>query len=265
LPDSALLTTTASYLLLASDLDRSLQRTAATPPVERERAYYLAHISTAKTIDDFLADDRLYAFAMKAFGLEDMTYAKAFMRKVLEGGIDDKESFANRLADKRYAEFAAVFDFVRFGAATTAFDAAQQGTVDRYVRQTLEENAGAQNEGVRLALYFARKADTVESAFAILADPALLRVVQTIFRIPAASSAMDIDRQAEHIEKLLNLADLKDPAAVDALLKRFTALWELDSPPAAAPTPAVLIGPPRELGIGAGVLMSLQALRLGGL
>ena len=35
-----------------------------------------------KSIDDFMKDTRLYNYAMKAFGLDDMAYAKAFMRKV---------------------------------------------------------------------------------------------------------------------------------------------------------------------------------------
>ena len=117
-----------------------------------------------KSIDDFLADDRLFTYAMKAFGLGDMAYAKAFMRKVLEGGIDANESFANSLADKRYRDFAETFNFARYGEATTVFTRAGQGTVDNYVRQALEENAGAQNEGVRLALYFQRKADASKAS-----------------------------------------------------------------------------------------------------
>jgi len=60
---------------------------------------------------------------MKAFGLEDMTFAKAFMRKVLTEGVATA-TFANRLSDKRYADFAG-FNFAALGrrhrtnAATT--------------------------------------------------------------------------------------------------------------------------------------------------
>ena len=95
-----MLTTTVSYRLLASDMTRSLARAAASPVVERESAYYLANIEKITSVDDFLADDRLYSFAMKAFGLGDMTYAKAFMRKALEGGISQSDSFANQIVDK---------------------------------------------------------------------------------------------------------------------------------------------------------------------
>ena len=65
---------------------------------------------------------------------------------------------ANTLTDPRYLEFASTYDFDRYGSIATTFTKARQGTVDKYLRQTLEENEGAKNEGVRLALYFERKA-----------------------------------------------------------------------------------------------------------
>ena len=156
-----MLTTLASYTLISSNLTRSLDNVADRPQVARETEYYLAHIEDVKSIDDFLADKRLFAYAMKAFGLSDLTYAKALMRKVLVEGIDESDSLANTLTDLRYRDFAETFNFVRYGEATTVFDRTRQGTVDRYVQQTLEEDAGAQNEGVRLALYFQRKASSI--------------------------------------------------------------------------------------------------------
>ena len=113
-----MLTTLASYATITANLQRSLGVTAAKPQVARETEYYLAHIEDVKTIDDFLGDDRVFAYAMKAFGLEDMAYAKALMRKVLEGGIDKRDSFANSLADQRYRDFVATFDFVRYERKT---------------------------------------------------------------------------------------------------------------------------------------------------
>jgi hypothetical protein len=258
------LTTLAGYRLIAADLPRSLNNTAAKPPVARESAYYLAHVEGVKSIDDFLADNRLFAYAMKAFGLGDMAYAKAFMRKVLTEGIDKRDSFANGLSDPRYREFAEAFNFARYGATTTIFDRTRQGTVDRYVRQTLEEDAGQQNQGVRLALYFARKAPAVTSAYGILADAALLKVVQTALGLPPETSLMDIDRQAEMIGKRLDIKDLQDPEKLQTFLGRFASLWEVEHTSAAQVSPAVLFTQPLELGVGSDLLASLQNLRLGG-
>lgn len=258
-------TTLATYGTIASNMTRSLSTTAAKPQVAREAAYYLANIGNVKSIDDFLANKRLFSFAMKAFGLQDMTYAKAFMRKVLTEGTDKTDSFANTLSDKRYQQFAEAFNFVRYGATTTIFDRTRQGTVDAYVRQTLEEDAGAQNEGVRLALYFNRKAGGIKSAYSILADPALLKVVQTALGFPAATSAMDIDRQAQMIAARLKIDDLKDPSKLGKFLSRFASLWDLNnSATMPASSSATLLTQPLVAGIGVDVLATLQNLKLGG-
>ncbi|WP_050783445.1 DUF1217 domain-containing protein [Methylobacterium nodulans] len=93
--------TFASYQLITRDPTTALKRKAANPTIARDTAYYNANIGKVKSIDDLLGDQRLYAYAMKAHSLEDMTYAKAFMRKVLTEGVDSPTSFASRLTDPR--------------------------------------------------------------------------------------------------------------------------------------------------------------------
>ncbi|HWB44681.1 MAG TPA: DUF1217 domain-containing protein [Hyphomicrobiaceae bacterium] len=246
-------------------MTRTLDATAAKPQVARESDYYLAHIRDVKSIDDFLNDDRLFTYAMKAWGLGDMSYAKAFMRKVLTEGTDSQESFANKLSDSRYRDFANVFNFKAFGSATTAFDKTQQGTVDMYVRQTMEEDVGTQNEGVRLGLYFERKATSIKTPLQILADPALLKVVQTALRLPVTMSLLDIDKQVDMISAKLDVADFQDPDKLAKFLRGFASLYDLDNPQTTSATPSILFSQPLETGIGADLLASLQNLKLGGI
>jgi hypothetical protein len=211
-----------------------------------------------------MKNDRVYRYAMRAFGLEDMTYAKAFIRKVLSEGIDRKDAMANKLVDPRYRELAETFNFARYTTATTSFSRTQQGTVDRYVRQTLEVDAGQTNEGVRLALYFQRAAPRATSAYALLADRALLKVTQVALGLPASTGALDIDKQAELISKKLNVADLKEPAKLEKMLERFTALWEIENPSTPAATgPAALISGAGGL-LDSDLLSRIQSLRLRG-
>ncbi len=259
-----MLSTSASYQLLVRDLTRTLSTTAQDPQVARETSYYKQAIVNVKSIDDFLADDRVFAYAMRAHGLEDMTYAKAFMRMVLEEGIDERDSFANTLTDRRYREFAEVFNFVRYGDTTTAFTRTQQGTVDRYLRQSLEISAGRENEGVRLALYFERRAGDIDTPIDILADRALLTVVQTALGIAPATSALDIDKQVEQLSHRLDVADFKDPQKLSAFLERFTTLWDVSNPRSAPQVPNVLATQPLEFGINANLLASLQGLKPAG-
>jgi len=107
----AMLNTYLSYQLINRDIDRSIDRIGKQPLVDRETKYYLDNITKVKTVDDFVSDSRLFKYAMKAFGLGDMDYAKAFMAKALKEGVEDPDSFANKLSDKRYAEFVRTFNF----------------------------------------------------------------------------------------------------------------------------------------------------------
>ena len=259
-----MLTTYTSYQLISKDLQKSLDRKASEPIIAREVEYYLANIENVKSIDDFLGDHRLYAFAMKAFGLEDMTYAKAFMRKALTEGIEDKGSFANRLQDQRYKDFVTTFNFARDGENATTFERARQGTVDNYIRQTLETDAGTDDQGVRLALYFERKASSIKGPYDILADTALLQVVRTALGIPDTAAGGDIDAQAAMIENRLDLDSLKEPEGLNRFLKRFTALWDAENNTGSDPVLTLFTGASASSGMNVDLLMSLQRVKQGG-
>jgi len=254
--------TYVNYQIIASNLPRSIERVADQPLVSRETEYYQSRIADIKTIDDFMADERIYNYALKAHGLEDMAYAKAFIRKILEDRNADGEGFATRLSDARYGRFAAVFDFARFGETTTSFTRTQQGTVDLYMRQTLEEQAGEDDTGVRLALYFERNAASITNVFGILADEAIAQVVRTALGIPQEVAASDIDKQAAFLESRIDIADFQDPEKVAQFLQRFTALWELEN---ANNLPAnALLAPNAGFGISGDLLMQINSLRRGG-
>ena len=258
-----MLSTLSSYSAIAQNLDRWLETTSRAPAAKRESAYYLANIEKVKSIDDLLDNRRLFAYAMKAFGLDDMVYAKAFMRKVLTEGIDRRDSLANKLADPRFREFAATFNFARYGQATTVFDRTRAETVERYVRQSLEEKAGQQNEGVRLALYFARKAPQLTGVYGILADRSLLKVVRVVLNIPAETGMMDIDKQAQMIGDRLKIDDLKDAAKLRTFIERFTTLWDMENAQTAQMPANLRIGF-SQVAISPDVLANIQSLKRGG-
>ncbi|MCF3639583.1 DUF1217 domain-containing protein [Rhizobium sp. TRM95111] len=256
-------TTYTSYKLITADMTTSLERVAEKPDVKRETEYYLANIGSVKSIDDFFADSRLYNYVMKAHGLEDMAYAKAFMRKVLSEGVDSEDAFANQLSDTRYKELVESLDFSRYGEATTSFERAQQGVVDKYNRQTLELEAGEENVGVRLALYFERMASSITSGYSVIADDAISQVVRTALQLPSEFVATDVDRQAAYYEEVLDLESFKEPTAVAKFLERFTSMWEIENPSDGV-DPTMPFQSSSLTGISTDLLIAINNLKLGG-
>ena len=100
-----------NYKLLTSNVSRTMTQLSSQPEIKREVEYYKANISKIKSVDDFLGNQRIYNFAMTAFGMKDLIYAKGMIRKVLTEGVDSKNAFAMTLTDQRFRDLATTFDF----------------------------------------------------------------------------------------------------------------------------------------------------------
>jgi hypothetical protein len=241
---------------------------SAAAAAKAEGIYYHNTITRVRSLDDFLADKRLVAYVLKAYGLDEGV-ATSTLRKVLTSDPMDKNSFVNKQgSDQRFRDLAAAFNFATDGSIKRVPEQAAQSqsgvlaTTDGYVRQTMEADAGEDNEGVRLALYFRRKAGGIDSAFDILADKALLKVVQTALGIPSAMSQADIDLQAAVINKRLDLADLKEPKKVEKFLARFAAMYDIGNGVPAASSPALaVLGGTTSFATDVSLLSSLQRIR----
>ena len=259
-----MLSTLTSYRMLASNLTQSLSRVSSEPVVKRETDYYLANIGNVKTLDDFMSDGRLYNYAMKAFGLEDMAYAKGLMRKILTEGVSDSSALANKLTDARYKDFATTFNFLAKGSSATSSTAAQQGVVDKYARQQLENEAGDQSTGVQLALYFERKASGLSNGYQVLADKALTKVVQTVMGWPDTVLAGDIDKLATSIENNVDLSSLSDPAKLDKFLARFSAMYDMQNQTTSSTVPNLIVGSTIQIGFSSDLMATIQNFKPGG-
>jgi hypothetical protein len=233
---------------------------ADDPALVKQNKDYEAAVATVTTIDGFLNNDAVYAYAMKAFGLSTETNSKDFMRSILQGGVADPKSLANTQKDTVYAEFAATFDFAGKGAEATTFRAAVDGTEAKFMRQKLEEDAGAQNEGVRLALNFERKASAITSWYDVLADKALASVVRTAFSLPDSIAQADVDKQVALFKQKFDIEDFADKAALGKFLKRFTALWDAKTQTADA-SPAVQLFQGPNYGISTSLALTMQQLK----
>jgi hypothetical protein len=233
-----------------------------------ENTYYHNTITRVRSLDDFMGDRRLVDYVLKAYGLEGERVSDATLRGVLASDPFDRDSFVGRLGNARLRDLAAAFNFTPDGriGRVPAQEAQSRADIlttgDLYLRQSMELEAGAQNEGVRLALYFQRKAPSITSAFEVLADKAVLEVVRTALSLPASMSQASIEVQADIIIKRINPADFRDPAKLDKFLTRFAALYDLANGglPTLSAASIILGGGQASVGTNVNLLASLQRL-----
>ncbi|TAU14295.1 DUF1217 domain-containing protein [Rhizobium ruizarguesonis] len=207
--------------------------TEATDAANDEITYFREQMATITTASEFLADDRLVSFALEAKGLDPDDVTSDELEKMFSSDLDDEDSYVNKLDDNRFGELVGSFNFDQDGniSADPTGTVQQRGdvleTIDSYVRLTLEDDQGDSNTGVRLALYFERKAPEISNAYDILGDSALFEFFTTTFNLSSYVSNMDVDKQAEMVDNFIDMKDLSDPDKVDDLIQRFTAMYDM--------------------------------------
>ncbi|MDM9626610.1 DUF1217 domain-containing protein [Rhizobium sp. S152] len=192
-------------------------------------------MAEVKSLDDFLDNKDLTNLVLKANGLDPTKYTAETLKKIFTSDPSDPKSYLNTEAESKFQEIVADFNFDTDGDLTRSKIGAIQNvgaeerTEKSYIQQTLETQQGETNDGVRLALYFSRKAPSVTSIYTLLGDQALFQLVQTAYSLPSGFSNMDVDKQADNLKKFINIEDLQDPKKVDKLVRRFTALYDVQN------------------------------------
>jgi hypothetical protein len=240
---------------------------AAKTKAEEESKYYTDKMQRLDNRDQLLKDEKLLDILFKSKGIDPETLTEDFLEQIFTSDLDDPLSYVNTLDDKRFAQIVGSFNFddegeidrSKGGAAQNGGQAA--ATQSMYLSQLLETEQGNENPGVRLALYFQRMADTITDPYVILGDDALAEFFRISFSLPSEFSGMDVDKQAQVVEKNLNLQDLADPEKLKKLVERFTMMYDLENTSVSSPAASIL-GGSGSMGISADTLWALSQLSL---
>lgn len=254
------------YIIQKSRFLSDEEATRARSDAEAEASYYQRTLADIETLDEFLSNPRLVDFALVSKGIDPRTVSNAELNQLFRSDLDDPESYANTVKDIRLSEIVAAFNFDPTGkiARREGDSISSRGdlyeTMNLYLRQTIEQDRGEENNGVRLALYFERMAPTITSAFDILGDTALYETFKTIFSLPDEISGMDVDAQAALIESRLDFADLADPEKLSKLVERFTIMYDLANNSNQASAAELILGGSSSASISFDMLLSLSQL-----
>ncbi|TCR91334.1 DUF1217 domain-containing protein [Rhizobium sp. BK376] len=236
--------------------------TKAETDSKNDATYFAQNISKVTTVSDFLKDSKLVDFVLTANGIDPKSVTTDTLKKAFASDPTKSNSFINTPDGAQFKDIVDSFNFDTKGNLTnakigTAQDQGNQIQTDNlYLHQNLEEQDGETDEGVRLALYFQRNASKVHNMYDIMGDTALYQVITTTFSLPSGLSSEDTDTQAKVLAKYFDVKDLQDPTKVDTLLKRFSAMYDLQNSNGSSPALSILQGSSSSSsssGAGAGV------------
>lgn len=221
-------TMSADYIKKKSAFGTDKDKETATT----EAKYFSGEMQKIKTLSEFLANDRLTKFAMESLGIDPESVTKEQLEKIFTSKLDDKDSYVNKEMDSVFRRLVTAFNFNTDGTLLhedRSLIQTRRGlyeTLDNYLTQTLETQAGEENAGVRLALYFQRMAAGTTSYYSILADTAIQSFINTTFGIPDELANADVDTQVTMMEKYFDIQDFQDPDKVKKLIARFTIMYD---------------------------------------
>lgn len=202
---------TSTYLLYqsyAANLPKTLARISSQSDVSSAAQYYQDNIGKVTSVDDFLNNQRLFSYAMTAYGLSDMAYAKAFMKKVLTSDLSDSSSFVNKLTDPRFLTFAKAYQFSTDGtiaqqAVTSQNTNEEDDTINLYTQAQVNKAASAQTE----ATYYQANIGNITSVDQLMANPRL-------YDVAVRSYGINPDLISKSTIRAVLTSDLSDPNSV---------------------------------------------------
>lgn len=213
-----------AYKVVTGQLDRLKTVFAADPMVQRDLEYFKAKAPTLESVDDLVNDPRLLDVVLTPFALEGKAFARAFIKKLLVEGADEANDLANRMSDSNHRDFALYFEVNSNGMDNFKDTAFVEGLLSKYMEARFENEAGAANPAVKDALYFQRKASSIDSWYDVLGDSSLYSVARTVAGFPSSFAAVDVETQMARLSEKIDLEDFKSSAKVTKMIDRYLAV-----------------------------------------
>lgn len=226
----------AGWNYLNRTLDTQLESFRKTPLVQRDAEYFQENITRVKTAGDLVSDRRLLRVALGAFGLDDDINSRAFIRRVLEDGSEDRKALANRLADKRYLQLTKAFGFDRTEGPETRTEGFAEQIIAAFENRQFEVAVGQQDESMRLALNMRRELADIAGSdrsdrakwFTVLGSPPLRSVFEGAFGLPDSFGRFDLEQQLSVLQRRTrqltgdsSVSQFSDPTMIERLADRY--------------------------------------------
>jgi Protein of unknown function (DUF1217) len=200
---------------------KNVQMTAKQPVVQRAVSAFMAGVSSAKTVQQLLANPAVMRVLLTANGLADQIPYTALASKTLQSNVNDPKSLANVLTDKRWKPVVQTYDFAGKGLSVIQNPAVLSTLANAYAEVTWRNSLDATTPGLSNALTFRKEAATIASFDQILGDRVMRTVVTTALGIPLQIAFQPLEAQERAISSRVDITKFKDPKFVESFVQRY--------------------------------------------
>lgn len=204
---------------------KGVAQTSKDSAVKLALARFTEGISRAKTVEAALRDTRVTDVLFPALGLPDAASMPGLAIRALMSDPADAKSVASKLAvtDARWKGAAATLNLAKRGLDGLRDEKVQKSLLDAYTSYEWRVSKDQEANGISDALYFQQRVakGTALSAYEVLGDAVLRRVVTGALGLPQTIAIQEVETQARAITSRLDLSQLTDPKQAKKLAERY--------------------------------------------
>jgi len=222
---------------------KALARLAKDPEINRELDSFAKAAAKATDVKAALRDPRILNVLLPALGLVDAVGQPGLALRALLADPKQADSLLARLPDSRWKAAAATVNLRERGVAALRDPKVQASLADGLRRLAWQGELDAAQPGVGDALLFRERASSAKSAYDVLGDPVLRRVVTAALGLPQGIAVQSVEAQARAVASRLDLKKLQDPREVAKLAERYVVAAANSSAAAGATSPLLSLLP----------------------
>jgi hypothetical protein len=213
----------AATALKSAELNQTKQIgvTAKQPAVQRAINAFTAGVSSAKSVQQLLANPAVMQVLLTANGLADQIPYTALAVKTLQSNVNDTKSLVNKLTDTRWKAVVQTYDLANKGLSIIQDPKVMSTLANAYAEVTWRHSLDATTLGLSNALTFRSEASTITSVDQILGDPVMRAVVTTALNIPQQIAFQTLEAQERAITTRVDITRFKDPKFVESFVQRY--------------------------------------------
>ena len=200
---------------------KALARLAKDPLIARQMDGFAKAVAKAPDLKTALRDPRVLNVLLPAMGMPDAVGQAGLAQRALTADPADTNGLLSRLSDTRWKTAAQTLNLAK-GGIEVLRDPKLQATLSEGLRRLAwQYELSAGQAGLGDALVFQERAATAKTAYDVLGDPVLRRVVTTALGLPQQIAVQSVEAQARAVASRLDIGKLQNPKEVAKLAERY--------------------------------------------
>ena len=200
---------------------KALARLAKDPQINREMEGFAKAAAKAKDVKAALRDPKILNVLLPALGLPDAVGQPGLALRALTADPKKSDGLLARLPDSGWRAAAATLNLGERGIDALRDPKVQASLADGLRRMAWRNELEAGQPGTGDAVLFRERAATAKTAYDVLGDPVLRRVLTTALGLPQAIVVQPVETQARALTARLDLDKLQNPREVAKLAERY--------------------------------------------